>query len=195
VIEPTNCTETTGLKRKVMIRGAGDRVQLETDFARCLLGPAADLAALFFGATIISFSKHRKHHKREACAMFSSIRKAKILIPFFSQRLGDYTELARLDLITLRNETIAAIVGAAVGVAAVLLLVAFICIALIVTEWDTPNRVRTAWIVVIGWGLLTGICGYLARFLMKGSSPFANIGSEIGLDLAVVKNQTPAPHE
>jgi hypothetical protein len=127
--------------------------------------------------------------------MFSSIRKVKILIPFFNQRLGDYTELARLDFITLRNEMIAAIVGAAVGVAALLLLLAFISIAVIVTEWDTPNRVRAAWIIVIGWGLLTSVCGYLARFLMKGSSPFANIGSEISLDLAVIKTRTPASHE
>jgi hypothetical protein len=127
--------------------------------------------------------------------MFSSIRKVKILIPFLNQRLGNYAELARLDLITLRNEMIAAIVGAAVGVAALLLLLAFICIAVIVTEWDTPNRVRAAWIIVIVWGFLTGVCGYLARFLMKGSSPFANIGSEISLDLAVIKTRTPASHE
>jgi peptidoglycan/LPS O-acetylase OafA/YrhL len=127
--------------------------------------------------------------------MFSSIRKVKILIPFLNQRLGNYAELARLDLITLRNEMIAAIVGAAVGVAALLLLLAFICIAVIVTEWDTPNRVRAAWIIVIVWGFLTGVCGCLARFLMKGSSPFANIGSEISLDLAVIKTRTPASHE
>ena len=127
--------------------------------------------------------------------MLSSIRKVKILIPFFNQRLADYAELARLDFITLRNEMIAAIVGAAVGVAALLLLLAFICIAVIVTEWDTPNRVRAAWIIVIAWGLLTSVCGYLARFLMKGSSPFANIGSEISRDLAVIKTRTPASHE
>jgi hypothetical protein len=127
--------------------------------------------------------------------MFSSIRKVKILIPFLNQRLGNYAELARLDLITLRNEMIAAIVGAAVGVAALLLLLAFICIAVIVTEWDTPNRVRAAWIIVVVWGFVTGACGCLARFLMKGSSPFANIGSEISLDLAVIKASTPASHE
>jgi hypothetical protein len=61
--------------------------------------------------------------------MFSSIRKAQILIPFFNQRLADYAALARLDLITFRNEMIAAIVGAAVGVAALLLLLGFVCVA------------------------------------------------------------------
>jgi len=127
--------------------------------------------------------------------MFSSIRKAQILIPFFNQRLADYAELARLDLITFRNELIAAIVGAAVGVAALLLLLGFICVAVLITEWDTPNRIRAAWIIVIAWGLISGVCAYLARFLMKGSSPFENIGSEISLDLAVIKPRTEASHD
>lgn len=52
--------------------------------------------------------------------MFLSIRKAQILIPFFNRRLADYAQLARLDLITFRNEMIAAIVGAAIGVASLL---------------------------------------------------------------------------
>jgi amino acid transporter len=127
--------------------------------------------------------------------MFSSIRKAQILIPFFNQRLADYAKLARLDLITFRNEMIAAIVGAAVGVAALLLLLGFVCVAVLVTEWDTPYRIRAAWIIVVAWGLITGVCAYVARFLMKGPSPFANIGSEISLDLAVIKSPAAASHD
>jgi amino acid transporter len=123
--------------------------------------------------------------------MFSSIRKAQILIPFFNQRLSNYAELARLDLITFRNEMIAAIVAAAVGVATLLLLLGFVCVAVIITEWDTPNRIRAAWIIVVVWGLITGVCACVARILMKGSSPFANIGSEISLDLAVIKRPQP----
>ena len=65
--------------------------------------------------------------------MFSSIRKAKILIPFFYERLGDYAELARMDLVQFRRETIHSIAGAVVGAAALLLLVSFIGIAAIVT--------------------------------------------------------------
>jgi hypothetical protein len=127
--------------------------------------------------------------------MFSSIRKAQIIIPFFNQRLADYAALARLDLITFRNEMIAASVGAAVGVAALLLLLGFVCVAVIVTEWDTPYRIRAAWIIVVAWGLITGVCAYVARVLMKGSSPFANIGSEISLDLAVIKSPAAASHD
>ena len=120
--------------------------------------------------------------------MFSSIRKAKILIPFFYERLGDYAELARMDLVQFRNETIHSIAGAVVGAAALLLLLSFIGIAAIVTEWDTPHRVLTAWLVVLGWGLCTGACVYLALRLMRGSPPFAHIGSAISNDLAAVKN-------
>ena len=122
--------------------------------------------------------------------MFSLLRKAKILIPFFSQRLADYAQLARLDLISFRNEMIASIVAAAIGAASLLLLLCFICVALIITEWDTPNRVRTAWLVAGAWGLITGVCAYFARFMMKGTSPFENISAEIALDLSVIKSST-----
>ena len=120
--------------------------------------------------------------------MFSSIRKAKILIPFFYERLGDYAELARMDLVQFRRETIHSIAGAVVGAAALLLLVSFIGIAAIVTEWDTPHRILTAWLVVLGWALCTGACVYLALRLIGGTPPFAHIGSAISNDLAAVKN-------
>jgi hypothetical protein len=119
--------------------------------------------------------------------MFSSIRKAKILIPFFYQRLGDYAHLARIDLVQFRNETVHSIAGAVIGGAALLLLLSFIGFAVIVTEWDTPNRVLTAWLVVLGWGLLTGVCACLARRLMSGSAPFTHIESAISSDLAAIK--------
>ena len=127
--------------------------------------------------------------------MLSSIRKAQVLIPFFTRRLGDYAELARHDLIAFRNEMVAAIIGAAFGVAASLLLLGFICVALIITEWDTPYRVRTAWLIVLAWSLVAAVCGRLARFLMKGSSPFANIAEEVRLDLHAIKDPMPAVHE
>ncbi len=74
--------------------------------------------------------------------MFSSIRKAKILLPFFYERLGDYAALARMDLIQFRHEAVESIVAAAVGAGASLL--RFIAVAAIVTEWETLNRILTA---------------------------------------------------
>jgi hypothetical protein len=122
--------------------------------------------------------------------MFDGVKKAKILIPFFSQRIADYAELARLDLITFRNEMIAAIVGAAVGVASLLLLLCFICIALLITEWDTSYRILTAWLIALAWALVAAGGALLAWFMMKGTSPFKNITSEMSLDLAVVKTKS-----
>ena len=60
----------------------------------------------------------------------------------------------------------------------------FIAVAAIVTEWETPNRI-TALLAALAWGLITGACLYLARLLLTGSLPFANIGSEISRDLSV----------
>jgi hypothetical protein len=119
--------------------------------------------------------------------MFSSIRKAKILIPFFYDRMGDYAELAQMDLVRFRSETIRSIAGAVVGAAAILLLLSFVGVAAIVTEWDTPHRILTAWLVALGWGLCTVACLSLARRLMRGSPPFAHVGSAISSDLAAIK--------
>lgn len=127
--------------------------------------------------------------------MFSFISKAKILLPFFSQRLADYARLAQLDLIAFRNDTINSTVGAAIGAAALLLWLSFIGLAAIVTAWDTPNRIRVAWIVALGWGLVTGACACLARRLMRGSSPFVNITFEVSRDLAVLKSPEEHGHE
>ena len=120
--------------------------------------------------------------------MFSSIRKAKILLPFFYERVGDYAALARMDLIQFRHEAVLSIVAAAVGAGAFLLLLSFIAVAAIVTEWETPNRILTAWLVALASGLITGACLYLARRLLAGSLPFANIGSEISRDLSVIRD-------
>lgn len=125
--------------------------------------------------------------------MLQGFRRARILIPFFSQRVGDYAALAQLDLIAFRNEMIAAIIGAAVCLASILMLLCFVCIALLITEWETPNRIITAWVIVAAWALMVTAGAFLARFLMKGSSPFKNIASEIALDLSIIKN-TPDEH-
>jgi hypothetical protein len=127
--------------------------------------------------------------------MFLSIRRAKILLPFLNRRLGDYAQLARLDLTTFRDEMINAIVGAAIGAASSLLLLCFLCVAVLVTAWDTPYRTLVAWLIFIAWCLLTAACVYLSRRLMKGSSPFENMGSEIARDLSAIKNPEDYLHD
>ena len=127
--------------------------------------------------------------------MFSSIRHAKILLSFLNQRLGDYAQLARFDLTTFREEMINAIVGAAIGAASSLFLLCFLCVAVLVTAWDTPYRTHVAWLICIAWGLLTGACIYLARRLVKGSAPFQNIGLELSRDLSAIKNPEDYLHD
>lgn len=76
--------------------------------------------------------------------------------------------------------------GAMVGSAALLLLLSFIGVAAIVTEWATPHRILTAWLVVLGWSICAGAAVYVARRLMIGSSPFAHVGSAISRDLSAI---------
>jgi len=59
---------------------------------------------------------------------------------------------------------------------------------ILLTEWETPNRIPTAWLVALACGLITGTCLYLARRLLTGSLPFANIGSEISRDMSVIRD-------
>jgi Putative Actinobacterial Holin-X, holin superfamily III len=126
--------------------------------------------------------------------MFSSLRKAKIVIEFLNARLGDYLELARLDLAAFRSETINSIVGLAVGAAAFLLLLCFVCVAILVTEWNTPNRILAAWIICLGWAVLTAACVAVAWKLTRKSSPFGNLGLEITRDLAAIRSAPKSVH-
>ncbi len=122
--------------------------------------------------------------------MFSTIRKAKAVVPFFYERLSDYAQIAQVDLARFRNETVRSIAGAMIGVAAILLLLSFIGLAVIVTAWDTRHRVLTAWLVALGWGVGAAAAVYLARRLIRSSPPFAHVGTAISRDLAAVKNPT-----
>jgi hypothetical protein len=100
-----------------------------------------------------------------------------------------------LDLTTFRDEVINAIIGAAIGAASSPFLLCFLCVAVLVTAWDTPYRTHVAWLICIARCLLTSGCVYLARRLMKGSAPFENIGSEIARDLSAIKNPEDYLHD
>jgi uncharacterized protein (DUF697 family) len=88
----------------------------------------------------------------------------------------------------VRHEAVQSIVAAAVGAVAFLVLLCFIAVVAIVTEWGTPNRILTAWLAALAWGLITGACLYLARRLLTGSLPFANIGSENSRNVSVIRD-------
>lgn len=119
--------------------------------------------------------------------MLSLFRRIRILVPFINQRLVDYAKLARFDLIAFRNETIRAIIAAVICAAAVLLLLCFVGVAIIVTEWETPNRIITAWVVCIGWCVVAAGGAFIVRHVLSGSSPFDNIEKELLRDLSVIK--------
>jgi hypothetical protein len=63
-----------------------------------------------------------------------------------------------LDLTTFRDEVINALIGAAIGAASSLFLLCFLCVAVLVTAWDTPYRTHVARLIGIAWCLLTSGC-------------------------------------
>jgi uncharacterized membrane protein YqjE len=126
--------------------------------------------------------------------MFPSIRRAKLILQFFADRLGDYAELARLDLASFRQESINALVASAGALGACLLLMCFVCLAALISFWDTPYRILTAWLICSVWAVAAVLCVSRARRALRFSSPFQNIGVEIGRDVFTIRHPQGGNH-
>lgn len=95
--------------------------------------------------------------------MFATLEKAKQLGAIALERLGDYVELFKVSAEIQGQNLIKRVIGAVVaGLFAVLSLI-FLGAAVIVTFWDTPYRVMSAW----------GVAGFYAviAFIIYLSMP------------------------
>jgi hypothetical protein len=119
--------------------------------------------------------------------MFSQLRRAKVILPFLGERIGDYAQLVRFDLLAFQKDMINSIVGAVVCAAAMLLLLCFVSLAVIVTEWGTVDRIGAAWAVCCVWAFVAATAAIVARRLMRGSSAFAHVETELLRDLSVIR--------
>ncbi len=119
--------------------------------------------------------------------MLGRIVRVKHAATFVGNRIEDYVQLARLDAAVLRQELVRAAVGLALLACAGLLFLCFFSVAVIVTAWQTEERVLVAWLVCLMWALLGGAGLVLARRALQQPTPFQDLGTEISRDLAVLK--------
>ncbi len=120
--------------------------------------------------------------------MFESINKARQLGALVLERVGDYLELLKISAaIQGQNLRKRIISYAMVALFAVLSLV-FAGVAVIVTCWDTPYRVISAWGVVAFYALGTFLFFLTAPNQADSVSAFDSVREELQQDIKLMKD-------
>jgi len=118
--------------------------------------------------------------------MFERVRLGKTLIHFVRERLPYYGPLLSEDLHRFRDEIVRATVGAGISMAAGLIFCCFLCVAVIVSAWDGPHRILTAWIVCSAWCVLALAGAWIARRALVGPLPFSLVSGVLSRDYATL---------
>jgi hypothetical protein len=116
--------------------------------------------------------------------VFERVRLTKAVVHFARERLPYYGPLLTQDLHRFRDEVVKATLGAGVSLAAGLIFGCFLSIAVIVSAWDAPHRILTAWIVCLVWGTLAAAGLVAARRALKGPLPFRLVAAALSRDYA-----------
>lgn len=120
--------------------------------------------------------------------MFETIKKAKQIGVIALERVGDYLDLLKISAEIQGQNLKKLLVGyAIVGLFAVLSLI-FLGLAVIVTFWDTPYRIMSAWGVVAAFAL-AAVAVYFATPSRVGSaSAFETVREELQQDIKLMKD-------
>lgn len=123
--------------------------------------------------------------------MVAKARRAREVFRFIRINSPAYLRVFHSDLRTFREELIRTSVGLLIGAVAGLLFVSFLCVALVVSAWDTQFRLLTAWGVSLGWLLIALVGLIFARRALKVPPPFANFTQLLQQDLAAIERVEP----
>ncbi len=119
--------------------------------------------------------------------MFEKLQKSKQISVIALDRLGDYLELARIELKLQGRELATHLMGYAIAGVFALLAALFIGIAVIVTFWDTQYRAIAAWAVVALYLAGAGVGIFISRKSTVKEPPFAVLREELKRDVDLVK--------
>lgn len=116
-------------------------------------------------------------------------RAPRLLAPLFGAleegkvALGTRWELARLEWAVERQRLVQSLAGLAILAIAGLLVLAFAGFAVVVTWWDTENRVMVAWLVVGAYAILALTGLFMWRFAeQRKERRFAALRAEFAAD-------------
>jgi hypothetical protein len=116
--------------------------------------------------------------------MFRRVHRVRSILQFLRERAPHYGPLARDDLHKFRDEIVKASVGASISAAAGLIFACFLSFAVIVSAWDTVDRIAVAWAVCSGWAALALGGLWYARKAISGPPPFRLMEAALARDYA-----------
>ena len=116
--------------------------------------------------------------------MFQKVRRVRSALQLLRERLPLYGFRFNHDLNAFREEVIKVAVGAGVAAATGLLLACFLCVAVIVSAWDTRYRILAAWAVCIVWAGFAFAGLLYARRAVAGPLPFRSVSEAAERDYA-----------
>jgi uncharacterized membrane protein YqjE len=120
--------------------------------------------------------------------MFATLKKAQQLGAIILERLSDYVELFKISAEIQGQNLLKRVIGAIVaGLFAVLSLI-FLGAAVIVTFWDTPYRVMSAWGVAGFYALIAFIIYISTPSRADSASAFDTLRNELQQDVKLMKD-------
>lgn len=119
--------------------------------------------------------------------MSASLEKAKQLGVFALERLGEYVELVKVSTEIDGQNLIRRVIGAVVAGLFALLSLTFLGVAVIVTCWDTPYRVMSAWGVAGVYALIAFAIFINAPRRTDSVSALDTLRNELQRDVKLIK--------
>jgi uncharacterized membrane protein YqjE len=120
--------------------------------------------------------------------MFETIRKARQIGTIALERVGEYAELLKISAEIQGQNLKKRIVSFVMVVLLAVLSLIFLGLAIIVTCWDTPYRVVSAW-GVAGFYALAAFVAYIAAPNRADSvSAFDTVREELQQDIKLMKD-------
>lgn len=120
--------------------------------------------------------------------MFESIEKARQLGALVLERVGDYLELLKISAAIQGQNLGKRIISYAMVALFAILSLVFAGLAVIVTCWDTPYRVISAWGVVAFYALATFLFFLAAPSRAHSVSAFDSVREELQQDIKLMKD-------
>ena len=119
--------------------------------------------------------------------MLDAIVKAKQLGVIVLERMGDYLELIRIEVEIQRYDFKERMVSLIVTALSALLALIFLCLAIVITCWDTPYRIIAVW-GIVAFYVVVACVGYIINRGRKHPEPaFKRLRHELQEDIKLVK--------
>jgi uncharacterized membrane protein YqjE len=123
--------------------------------------------------------------------MVAKARRAREAFRLIRIHAPAYLRVFHCDLNALRRALVRPLAGLIISAVAGLLFVSFLSVAILISAWDTPLRLITAWGVVAVW-LVIAIAGLIyARSALRSPVPLATLTPLLQRDLAAIERDAP----